>query len=128
MRRNGTLAVLALGAALLACGSDEPPARVTVPTGASMRAAAESLHNAGVIGSPRAFRLYAKLRGHDRGIKPGTYLLDRDASWESVLSSLRAGRGLVNPVTIPEGFTIAQIEALLVSRLAVPVDSVRAAV
>jgi len=72
--------------------------------------------------------LYAKLRGSDRGIKAGTYILRKDASWESVLSALRSGRGVVNVVTIPEGFTLAQIEPLLASKLSVPAESIRAAV
>lgn len=113
--------------AAAACGSDEPAARVIVPTGANMRVAAESLESAGVIGSPKAFRLYARLRGHDRGIRPGMYELDPGASWESVLTALRNGRGLVNPITIPEGFTLTQIEALLTSRLGLTSDSVRGA-
>lgn len=118
----------AIAATVVACASSDGAAtRVTIPTGASMRAAAESLHKAGVIGSPRLFQLYAKVRRSDRGIKPGTYLLKRDASWGSVLSAMRDGRGIVNLVTVPEGFTLAQIEALMVSKLGVPVDSVREA-
>ena len=93
-----------------------------------MRAAAESLHRAGIIGSPRAFRVYAKFRKSDRGIKAGTYLLRPDASWDAVLRSLREGRGLVTTVLIPEGYTLAQIEPLLAARLNVDIDSVRAAV
>ena len=92
-----------------------------------MRAAAESLHKAGVIESPRLFQLYAKVRRSDRGIRPGTYMLEKDGDWGSVLSALRSGRGIVNLVTVPEGFTLAQIEALLAPKLGVPVDSVRAA-
>jgi UPF0755 protein len=92
-----------------------------------MRAATESLHKAGVIGSPRMFQLYAKVRRLDRGIKPGTYVLPKGASWGSVLSSLRSGRGVVNTVTVPEGFTLAQVEPLLVAKLGVSIDSVRAA-
>jgi UPF0755 protein len=90
-----------------------------------MAAAADSLHRADIIGSPKLFRLYAKIRRSDRGIKPGTYLLRKNASWGSVLSSLRSGRGVVTVVTVPEGFTIEQIEGLLVSKLGVDVDSVR---
>lgn len=121
------LALLLLAAA--ACGAgDETPTRVTIPNGASMGVAADSLERAGVIGSPRMFRMYAKLRGGDRGIKAGTYVLRRDASWEFVLDALRSGRGVVNAVTIPEGYTLRQTEALLVARLGVPADSVRAAV
>lgn len=121
-----------LGAAVFAVaacgGSGETPVRVTIPTGATMRTAADSLDKAGIIGSPRAFRLYAKLRGADRGIKAGTYMLRRDASWGSVLASLQNGRGIVNTVTIPEGFTLVQTESVLVRKLALPVDSVRVAV
>lgn len=121
--------VLVLGGMLLAAcgGGDGPPARVTIPNGASMRVAAESLSRAGVIGSPKLFRVYAKVRGADRGVKAGTYLLSRDASWGSVLGALRSGRGVVNTLTIPEGYTIRQIEPLMVSKLSVPLDSVRVA-
>jgi UPF0755 protein len=114
---------------LVACATKNTgSARVTVPPGATMRAAAESLHRAGVIGSTRFFQLYAKVRGSDRGIKAGTYVIQRDASWGNVLSMLRSGRGIVNVVTVPEGFTLAQIEPLLVTKLGVAPDSVRAAV
>ena len=54
----------------LACGG-EGNARITVPIGASMRIAADSLEAAGVIRSARAFRFYAKLTGRDRSIKAG---------------------------------------------------------
>jgi UPF0755 protein len=113
----------------IACGSSNTaPVRVTVPTGASMGVAAESLSKAGVIGSPKMFRMYAKLRRADRGIKAGTYLLERDASWGSVLTALRSGKGVVNVVLLPEGYTLAQAESVLVARLAVPAESIRAAV
>lgn len=124
-----TLVGFAAATLAIACSSgDTQPKRVTIPTGASMRVAAESLGHAGVIGFPRAFRLYAKLRKSDRGIKAGTYMLHPDASWESVLASLRDGRGLVTTVLVPEGFTLAQVEALLQSKLNAPAESIRAAV
>lgn len=128
-RRCSATLVATVAAFALACGgSGGPPVRVTVPTGATMGAAAESLHRAGVIGSPRMFRLYAKVRRFDRGIKAGTYLLARDASWGSVLSALRSGKGVVHVVTIPEGYTLAQTESLLVAKLGVRPESVRVAV
>lgn len=122
-------ALLAAGCLMIAaCGGGAgPQVRVTVPLGATMKAAADSLASAGVIGSPKAFRLYAKVRRGDRAIKAGTYMLGKNASWASVLASLRSGRGIVNTVMIPEGWTLAQTEALLASRLSVPIDSVRAA-
>ena len=123
------VAAASLALLAVACGSgDGPAARVTVPPGASMRVAAESLAKADVIGSATMFRAYAKFRKSDRGIKAGTYLIRRDASWGAVLAALREGRGLVTTVLIPEGWTLAQIEPLLASKLGVDPDSVRAAV
>ena len=116
-----------MAAFMTACGSNGPSVRVTVPLGATMKSAADSLASAGVIGSPRAFRLYAKVRRGDRAIKAGTYLLEKNASWSSVLASLRNGKGIVNAVTVPEGWTLAQTEALLASKLSLPIDSIRAA-
>lgn len=121
-------ALLALLAVTACGGGSDAPARVTIPSGATMRVAAESLARADVVGSARLFRIYAKVRGSDRGIRAGTYLLHRDASWEAVLKSLREGRGLVSTVLVPEGWTLAQIEAQLTSRLGAHPDSVRAAV
>jgi peptidoglycan lytic transglycosylase G len=126
LRRSAAAVALAAQAA---CGSSNgAPARVTIPPGATMRVAAESLSKAGIIHSSRVFRVYAFLRGRDRGIKAGTYQLRRDASWNSVLDDLRAGKGLVHVVTIPEGFSLNQIEPLLAQRLGAPIDSVDAAV
>jgi UPF0755 protein len=121
---------LALGLlAAAACGrAGGAPARVTIPPGASMRVAADSLAKAGVIHSPRVFRIYASILGRDRDIKSGTYLLRRDASWNDVLDDLRAGKGLVHIVTIPEGFSLNQIEPLVAAKLETPLDSVEAAV
>jgi UPF0755 protein len=74
-----------------------------------MRIAADSLEAAGVIGSARAFRLYAKLTGRDRSIKAGTYILDRGASWNEIIKALVDGRGIVLTVTIPEGWDLRTI-------------------
>lgn len=113
---------------LMACGGSSTTARVTIPPGASMKSAADSLKSAGVIGSPKLFRLYAKLRRSDRQIKAGTYLIQRDAGWGSVLIALRDGRGVVNTITVPEGFRLTQTESLMVAKLALTPDSIRAAV
>ena len=92
-----------------------------------MKTAAESLSHADVLGWPRFFAAFAKARGADRGIKAGTYLVPKNASWSAILAMLRGG-GTVSTVLVPEGFTVAQIEALLVAKLIVSPDSVAAAV
>jgi cell division protein YceG involved in septum cleavage len=51
---------LALVFAATACGSGSGPAvRVTIPSGANMRVASDSLAKAGVIHYSRLFRVYA---------------------------------------------------------------------
>jgi UPF0755 protein len=123
-RARGIAAVVVLSG-LAACASGA--ARVTIPTGATMRVAADSLHAAGVVRFPRLFRAYASVARSDRGIRPGTYVIDRGSSWGSILGTLRSGRGLMTVITIPEGFALSQIEPLLSTKLAVPPDSVTAA-
>jgi UPF0755 protein len=121
---NASLAI-ALVAVVSACGSSATE-RVTIPAGASMRAAAESLGASKVIRFPALFSVYAKARGLDRDIKAGTYVFAKSASWNSLLSALRGG-GEVKTVLIPEGLTLAQVETVLVKRLQLPSDSVAAA-
>jgi UPF0755 protein len=103
------------------------PARVIVPRGASFRQAADSLARTGIISSPKLFRFYGRVTGGDRNIKPGTYLLKHGTPWSDIVSALNGGHGLVNTITIPEGYTISQIAPLLSRTLEVPVDSVEAA-
>lgn len=103
------------------------PARVVVPKGASLRVAADSLEASGVIGSPRLFRLFARLTGAETAIKPGTYQFAADAGYRDVLDALVTGRGLVTYVVIPEGFDLRDIVPVLSKALDVPADSVRAA-
>ena len=124
VRVGVALATTALAA--LACGGGDT-ARVTIPAGATMRAAAESLSRGGVVRWPALSSAYARVRGRDRGIKAGTYLLVTGASWNAILSALRGG-GSVITVLVPEGFTVTQIDSVLRARLSVSADSVAAAV
>jgi UPF0755 protein len=102
--------------------------RVIIPRGATFSVATDSLAKSKIVKWPSAFKLIARVRGKDRNIKPGTYLLKPGTSWNEVLSALNGGLGLVNSVTIPEGFALSQIVPLLARRLELPVDSIKAAV
>ena len=120
---------LALSGTLASCGApDGAPVRVVVPAGSTFRATTDSLGRAGLVRAPALFRLYAKLGRRDRDVKPGTYMLQRGASWGAILGALTEGRGVVNTVTVPEGFALSSIVPLLARTLGVPVDSVEAAV
>lgn len=99
-----------------------------IPRGATFTQATDSLARGEIVKWPTVFRLYARARGNDRNIKPGTYLFKPGTSWGEVVSALNGGLGLVNSVTVPEGFAVSQIIPLLARRLELPADSVVAAV
>ncbi|MEO8576737.1 MAG: endolytic transglycosylase MltG, partial [Gemmatimonadales bacterium] len=123
-------ALFVLGVATAAC-SPSPrgaPIRVIVPKGASFSTATDSLHKAGLVGPTAIFKLYARFKGTDRNIKPGTYLLKRGTPWGDIVGALHGGHGLVNTITIPEGFGLIQIAPLLAKSLQIPIDSVNAAI
>lgn len=128
VRRALVVACLVLGAA--ACDSSTVGTRVkvTIPPGASLRTAADSLHRAGLVTWPRLFRLYAKVTSDDRGIKAGSYTLKRGESWTMLIHALRDGEGLDRRVTIPEGWSLLNIVPALANALGAPLDSVDSAV
>src|SRR5437763_8984582 len=130
MRVKKRIALVAACAATVA-GAGQPHgarARVIIPRGASFAQATDSLAGAGLVGYPKLFRLYGRVVGGDRNIKPGTYLLKHGTPCSDIISALNGGHGLVNTVTIPEGYTVSQITPLLARTLNVPADSVTAAV
>jgi UPF0755 protein len=117
------------GSVVAACGrATGKPVRVSVPPGASLGTAADSLEHAGVIGSARLLRLYAMVRHDDRNVKPGTYMLRRNSGYAVTLDAIRGGKGLVHTVTIPEGFSLSQIIPLFATKLGVSADSLQAAI
>ena len=131
MFRTELRAALAAGCLVLAaCGQNPYGAstRVIIPRGATFAEAADSLSKANLVGWRKMFRLYARVTGGDRNIKPGTYLLKHGTPWKDIIGALHGGHGLVNTITIPEGYTISQITPLLAKTLRVPADSVKAAV
>ena len=127
--RNGMRWCLAVAITAAACArGNGKPVRVTIPTGASLGSAADSLARAGVIGSARLFRFYAFIRRDDRDIKAGTYMLRRNSGYSATLDAIRGGKGIVHTVTIPEGYSLSQIIPLFATRLVIPAESLQAAV
>ncbi|MGI8619127.1 MAG: endolytic transglycosylase MltG [Gemmatimonadaceae bacterium] len=120
--------LLLLVSLVLGCSRPQgPPIRVVIPEGSTMRIAAESLAAARLISSSTGFRIYGRIAGNDRSLKPGTYLMKRGTPWPEIMRALIGGRGLVRSVTIPEGLSLVQIAELVGKALDVPPDSVIAA-
>ncbi|MEK7136929.1 MAG: endolytic transglycosylase MltG [Patescibacteria group bacterium] len=106
---GGTMLFLRMGAV----PDDAERMRIDVESGESVRAIAGSLRGADLIGSSHVFRLYVRWKELDRSFKPGVYLIPMGASYEEIARILTGGEGEEMAVTIPEGFTIAQMDELL---------------
>ncbi len=103
-------------------------AKVTIPNGATLAEAADSLASARVVRSATVFQLVALLSG-DGGaeIKYGRYFITRGASNSAIVAQLRRGSGRYRRLTIPEGWGILQITRLLHDSLGLPIDALVAA-
>jgi UPF0755 protein len=86
---------------------------ITVASGQSSVEIGRNLRDAGVVDSVNRFRDTAEERGLDSLLKPGTYRLVTGMSIDAVLDILARGPSTGVPLTIPEGWTVAQIAAKL---------------
>jgi UPF0755 protein len=82
---------------------------ITVASGQGSVEIGRTLREAGVVDSVNRFRDVAEERGLDSLLKPGTYKLETGMSVDAVLDILARGPSTGVPLTIPEGFTVAQI-------------------
>jgi UPF0755 protein len=103
-------------------------AKVSIPNGATLGEAADSLRSAHVIRSALVFQLAALVTGDGGGeIVYGRYVIPRGASTAEILTQLHSGSGRFHRLTIPEGWGIQQIAKLLHDSLGIGVDSLQAA-
>lgn len=84
-----------------------------VEPGERLSAVARRLEEEGLIRSALGFRLLARIEGVDRRLKAGEYALSPALSPREIL--LRFERGLVrrHRLTVPEGWTLAQVADLV---------------
>jgi UPF0755 protein len=109
-----TLAVVAGGAwmyahwALGAAGGGSA-IRLVIPQGASALQIGELLRERGLVRDAWIFRLLVAWRGLDGALQAGEYLFSPDEGIHRILHRLAAGDVVLHRVTIPEGYTVAQI-------------------
>ena len=108
----------------LPCDAGGPECIVlTIPRGATLSAAVDSL-TAHQIVAPRAlFKLYARVRGLGSSLKSGIYAFRRDTRWHEIVAALKVGRGTLVRFTVREGLQMAEIADLAAQQLQVPRDS-----
>lgn len=88
----------------------ETQTRVVIERGSTFGAIARQLAAQGVISNVSTFRLLARLRGEEAEVRAGEYRFDPHQTQNDVLRALVSGGAQVATwVTIPEGFTAAEI-------------------
>ncbi len=92
-----------------AAGHNTAKSIIYVESGASLSDIAALLKTHGCLRSALAFKLHTIVTGQASKLKSGTYEVSSAMSAPQLIAMLAAGRQATVTVTIPEGFTLAQI-------------------
>lgn len=84
-----------------------------IEPGSTTTQIAELLSRQGIIRSTFAFRLRSRARGADGKLQAGSFLLGPSLPIDAIIEALQNGRAQEIALTIPEGFTVTDIDALL---------------
>lgn len=128
-RRRTFLSGSILTALLLAGCGGEPsgdPLRFTVTPGSGFGAVVDTLSGRDIIEWPTIFTVYARLKGAVTDVKPGVYEVRKGIAWVDLLDKLVEGDVVTATVTVPEGWTLAQIAERLEEQSGESADSMLA--
>src|SRR3989338_8092893 len=89
---------------------------VQIAKGSSTSFIADQLAGEGVVRSSLAFRLHTRFSGKEQRIQAGGFLLSPAMSAPEVLTVLTGAGGGEQVVTVPEGDTVKDIDALLAEK------------
>ncbi|MGE4275942.1 MAG: endolytic transglycosylase MltG [Lawsonibacter sp.] len=100
---------------VLALNKVEKEVTVTISKDDSFGDVASQLKKEGLVEYKTLFELFASVTGGKAKVSPGTYTLNTDMDYRALLSgmSINSSTKAEVSVTIPEGYTIAQIFQLL---------------
>lgn len=110
-------------------GGDHTPIPVTIPAGTSLHGVGDVLARNHIVRNGLVFALYARLHGAGRELRSGRHQLSGDMTFDQILEALRRADTLPAgvAVTLPEGFTLAQVAARLQNKGIVEADAFLAA-
>lgn len=89
---------------------------VRIPQGASTSEIAELLEDEGVIRSSFAFGMYAKNHSADAKLQAGSFALKPSQDAAGILAALTGETRGETVVTIPEGYTVKDIDAMMTEK------------
>ena len=87
--------------------------RLEITPGEQFKHTLTRLTELGIVKNPFKFQLLARFKGYDKKIKVGEYLISTRMSPQQILKTITSGRSLLYKVTIPEGYNLYQIAAVL---------------
>jgi len=85
----------------------------SIEKGQSFFQIADNLEEEGLIKNSLYFKAYVLLEGHSRSLQAGEYFLSPSMSLPQIVQKIVSGDTASITVTIPEGFTVKQIEERL---------------
>ncbi len=89
---------------------------VTIPSGTSSATIATMLEEKGLIKSSSAFLSFAKKSDKAASLQAGTFVLMPSMSVEEIVNALSSGETQEMSITIPEGYTVKDIDVLLTEK------------
>jgi len=89
------------------------PVIVNVRPGQTLRNTADILQQKNIIKSGLKFILIARIKGLDKHLKAGEYLLSATMPPRQVLEIMVKGEVILHKLTVPEGYNISQIAVLV---------------
>jgi UPF0755 protein len=85
------------------------PRLIVIPPGMAFRDLVALLQQNGIVRHPLRFRWLARRRGADKKIQAGEYLLAGADPPRQILETLAGGNVYLHRLTVPEGYSLAQI-------------------
>ncbi|MFQ5671725.1 MAG: endolytic transglycosylase MltG [Nitrospinales bacterium] len=94
-------------------GGSPEPVLFKIEKGMTLKQVAHRLAESQLVRGPSSFRLLAYFQGKQDQIKAGEFHLSPTMPPGQILEHITSGRTILYPVTIPEGYRITEIAALL---------------
>ena len=86
---------------------------VAIKPGEGFKSISQRLFDAGIIQSPSKFSFLARIKGYDKRVKAGEYLFSARLTPAKILEMMVSGKVILYKVTVPEGYTMRQIAAVV---------------
>ena len=108
--------------------ADNSKKLVVILPGQNLSTIANYLNYTGIIKNPVKFKLLARIKGCDKKIKAGEYLLSSSMPPIKILETIASGKVRLYKITIPEGYNLKQVASIIAkAKLGAKADFLRAA-